>query len=472
MPATLLHIAVTDFAHWRELARPLLRQNVPPQEVVWADAEEGQETLAGLFEKPVAVPSAPLESTATVPRTFLVAAEHVALHREARRWSLLYRVLYRLTHGGRHLMEIVVDPDIRDLLMMEKAVTRDMHKMKAFVRFRRMEQDGVENYIAWHRPDHRIVQATAPFFVRRFGPMHWAILTPDASAYWDTQELRFGPGVPASEAPPEDALEDLWRTYYASVFNPARVKVKAMKQELPVRHWPTLPEALLIPGLLREAERRVATMKESQPPSAANFLPVLPTIESMREAAVTCEGCDLFRHATQTVFGEGPPQADIVFVGEAPGDEDDLKGRPFSGPAGRLLDRAMEEAGLDRQGIYITNTVKHFKFELRGKRRIHKTPGGTEINACRPWLEAELTAIQPKILVALGATAAAALVGRTVTISKERGVFQQHRFAPDFLITMHPSAVLRTQEPEAQEREYQRLVLDLKRVKERLINNS
>ncbi len=343
---------------------------------------------------------------------------------------------------------------------MEKAVSRDMHKMKAFVRFRRVANSNPEHFVAWHKPDHYIVEAMAPWFAARFGAMHWSILTPDKSAHWDLEELTYGPGVPRSEAPQEDALEDLWRDYYASIFNPARVKVKAMKAEMPVRHWATLPEAQLIPTLLINADKRVLEMATTQKASAAPFIPATRNIDELRSAAPGCRGCDLYSHATQVVFGEGPRDAKVVMVGEQPGDEEDIKGHPFVGPAGRLLSKAMHESGLDREKIYVTNAVKHFKFIERGKRRIHAKPTGIEISACRPWLEAELASIEPELLVCLGATAAQSLMGREFRVTADRGKFFPHRWAKEIVATIHPSAILRAQD--RSEEEYDLFIQDLR----------
>ncbi len=442
-------VPVTDFAGWRAAARNLLAADVPPNEVTWA---------AGLFDNPLDLP--PGKPTSTVPKDFLDLAKTVAMHRDERRWDLLYRVLYRITHGERNLLKIDIDDDVRELNLMAKAVGRDMHKMKAFVRFRRVEGSNPEQLVAWHKPDHHIVEALAPWFADRFGAMHWSILTPDRSAHWNLESLTFGPGVPRSEAPGEDTLEDLWRDYYASVFNPARVKVKAMKAEMPVRHWATLPEAQIIPSLLAKAEGRVTEMARSQTTSAAPFIPATRALSQLREAAPGCRGCDLYQHATQVVFGEGPSDAKVVMVGEQPGDEEDTKGHPFIGPAGRLLSKAMHESGLDREKIYVTNAVKHFKFIERGKRRIHAKPTGIEISACRPWLEAELAAIEPELLVCLGATAAQSLMGRDFRVTTDRGKFFPHRWAKEIVATIHPSAILRAQE--RSEMEYELFVKDLR----------
>ena len=257
-------VAAASFQDWREKARAYARKDIPPDHLLWRDAHDDQTALDGLFQDSLEPKTR--SDAARVPKRFLDVGAAAACFRDAERWNLLYRVLYRLTHGEPNLLEIEVDDDCRKLLLMAKAVSRDVHKMTAFVRFRRIEHEGTEEFVAWHRPDHLIVERAAPFFVRRFGSMRWAILTPDRSAYYDMEQLRFGPGVPRSEAPQADVLEDLWRTYYASMFNPARVKVKAMKAEMPIRHWATLPEAQLIPNLLASAENRVMRMSAVAPP--------------------------------------------------------------------------------------------------------------------------------------------------------------------------------------------------------------
>ena len=199
--------------------------------------------------------------------------------------------------------------------------------------------------------------------------------------------------------------------------------------------------------------------------SAADFLPERTTLPALREAAADCRGCDLYRDATQTVFGEGPTSARILMVGEQPGDKEDLAGKPFVGPAGGILDRAIDEAGLDRGEIYVTNIVKHFRFVLRGKKRIHKKPDMEQIRACTPWLEAELARIRPEILVLLGATAAQALLGRAFRVTQQHGTFVESPLAPLVTATVHPSSILRSR-TEAERREaFDGLVTDLRAVR-------
>jgi DNA polymerase len=201
---------------------------------------------------------------------------------------------------------------------------------------------------------------------------------------------------------------------------------------------------------------------------AAPFVPPGATLPQLRKAAQECQGCELYRHATQAVLGEGPPNARIVMVGEQPGDKEDLAGKPFVGPAGALLDRALEDAGIDRSEVYITNAVKHFKFEERGKRRLHKKPSESEVAACRPWLDAELARIHPELVICLGATAARAVIGKQHRLMENRGQFFEHPMAKGVTATVHPSAILRAPTPEQRRDAYEAFVKDLKAVRQKL----
>jgi DNA polymerase len=460
-----------DFDSWRDTARKMLIRNIAPDAVVWTDASESM-LLPELFERVKPSESKPGELP-RVPPAFLVSARAASLYRDPTRWSLLYRLLWRITHGEPNLLKITVDDDVDRLMKMEKQVRRDIHKMHAFVRFRSVTDETGEHFVAWHRPDHLIVPTIGPWFARRFPIMRWTILTPDASVSWDLKSLTYGLGVPASAAPAGDPLEELWKTYYASIFNPARVKVAAMKKEMPVRHWATLPEAELIPDLLRQANPRVEafmpkTKQECEPAvgSAAAYVPAKLELPVLRTAAEKCRGCDLYCNATQVVFGQGPETAGVMFVGEQPGDKEDIAGKPFIGPSGQLLDKALIEAGIDRTEVYVTNAVKHFKFEQRGTRRIHAKPNAREMSACRPWLEAEIATVRPKLIVCLGATAAQSLMGPQFRITKDRGkIFADTNWAPALIATNHPSAILRVPDAAAREEAYQHFVHDLQIVK-------
>ena len=211
--------------------------------------------------------------------------------------------------------------------------------------------------------------------------------------------------------------------------------------------------------------------KDKSESSAENFFPERKSLKAFRDAAVDCKACDLWERGTQTVFGEGARHAKVVFVGEQPGNEEDLTGHPFVGPAGRLLDEALREAGIDRAQTYVTNVVKHFKWEPRGNRRIHKKPNAREINACRPWLEAEISLVKPKVVVCLGATAAQALFGSQFKVTKQRGQFIESTLAPYIMATVHPSSILRAPDDETRHVEKRHFIDDLKRVARVLSKN-
>ncbi|MBA4017619.1 MAG: uracil-DNA glycosylase [Pirellula sp.] len=440
---------VDNFDAWRKQARGLLAAERAPSAVRFVAAEETQPSLFG-DEAAEAADSAKITELNSPPRrvppAFLDLAKHVACHRTPGRWNELYRLLWRLTHDEPRLLEVATDDDVHLLRTKEKQVTRDVHKMKAFVRFRRVETPDGERYVAWHRPDHRVLPLVAPFFSRRFREMHWTVMTPDATAVWDGEQLHYGPGANSAAAPQGDALEELWRTYYAGIFNPARIKLKMMRREMPVRHWATLPETTIIPELLAAAPRRVEAMVRAAAaaaPGAAAYLPEARDWASLAAAAAGCRGCDLHARATQTVFGVGNPRARIVLVGEQPGDQEDRAGRPFIGPAGEVLDGALRQAGLAREELYLTNAVKHFHWQPQGTRRLHKKPPARAEAACRPWLAAELDAVGPKAIVCLGATAAQAVLGRDAGKARERGVWQRSRYCERTLVTWHPAAILR-----------------------------
>lgn len=202
--------------------------------------------------------------------------------------------------------------------------------------------------------------------------------------------------------------------------------------------------------------------------SAADFLPRKRTLKTLREAARSCKGCDLYKNASKTVFGEGPETANVVFVGEQPGDQEDRQGHPFVGPAGRLLDKALAEARIPREQVYVTNAVKHFKWKWRGKRRLHQKPAIRQVTACRPWLEAELGVVGPKIVVCMGATAAQSVLSKPVLITKARGKFIESDSGRSIFITIHPSSIYRHSEKEEQDNEYRRFVSEIKQVQRKL----
>jgi DNA polymerase len=438
------------FSSWREKARELLAARVEPGEVLWSIGAQDV-----LFE--TTMPS--IIDRVRVPREFVDLAAMVAWHRDEWKWALLYRVLFRLAFDEPQLLEIVTDDDVRQLASMRTQVGHDMHRMKAFVRFR--EIDG--RYAAWYEPDHLIVEAVAPFFAQRFGSMEWSILTPDRCAHWDMRELRFSAGVARSAAPVGDPLEDLWRAYYRSTFNPARVNVNLLRSHIPTRKWGVLPEAEVIAELVRGANGNDIARTQA---SAADFIPPGATLPVLREAIRSCRGCELHECATQPVFGVGPEDAPLMFVGEQPGDNEDREGKPFIGPAGQLFDMALADAGLSREEVYLTGAVKHFRYEERGKRRIHKTASRAQVAACQPWLAREIEIVRPKLIVCMGNTAVLSVVGRGVRLLEERGRVMPHRVAEGVMATVHPGFLLRMPDEARKAAEYGKFVADLRFARE------
>ncbi|MCK8787072.1 UdgX family uracil-DNA binding protein [Roseomonas sp. NAR14] len=504
----------TDHAGWRRQARALALAGVPPERVEWSVAGD----TPGLFPDPV--PPAPAGATLTVPRGFPPLAETVSRHRDPERFALLYGLLWRLRESPG-LLAVATDPAVARAEAMARAVRRDAHKLHAFLRFREIATPDGPRFVGWFEPDHHILEAEAGFFVRRFATMRWSILTPRRSAHWDGEALALGPGGRRADAPAEDAREALWLAYYASIFNPARLKPAAMRAEMPRKYWRNLPEAALIPRLIAEAPGRVAAMvaRGVSPPVAARRRAALPgalaptpapapapapaspsgdaacveasaamvampivaapgapppagggatadSLSALREAALGCRACPLWKPATQMVFGEGVPGAPLMFVGEQPGDAEDLRGRPFVGPAGRLWNRALAEAGVDRAAAYVTNSVKHFKFTPTGRRRLHQRPDAGEVQACRPWLHREIALVAPRLVVALGATALNALTGHAGALGPLKGEVVAGRDGVPVLVTVHPSYLLRLPDPAARAAEYAGFVAALRRAAE------
>jgi len=465
-----------SFDDWREKARALLLSGTRPDDVAWTT-----EDAPGLFgEEPPPADSSAL----TVPRAFVDLARKAVLHRDPQRFALLYRILWRLQRN-RALLEDAADPDVARIGALAKAVRRDEHKMHAFVRFKEISSENGPRFIAWFEPQHHILHETADFFVRRFAGMRWSIVTPEASAHWDGETMQFGAGGARGDVPSDDARDDDWRAYYASMFNPARLRTDAMQREMPKHYWRNLPEARVIPGLVAQASQRRDDMVSTAPTTprkragAAHTL-IAPrdlapemeliaqhgappqSLEDLRIALNACRACPIGKDATQAVPGEGPLHPLLALVGEQPGDQEDLAGHPFVGPAGQVLDRALAEAGIDRGETFVTNAVKHFKHTPRGKRRMHQSPNGREIEICRWWIKHELNFVQPRLVIALGASALRSLAGYGGALERARGVMLETREGAPLRATVHPSYLLRLPDEAAREIQYARFVADLK----------
>ena len=465
------------FEPWRQTARAALQRDVPPEQIVWrvqgrdADLFSRAETtsFAGEIKRDVRLKAANLP-----------VLKDVLCHSSPERFALAYRLLWRL-QDDPDLLSIPTDPDVGQARRMVQQVRRAAHKMTAFVRFR--EQDPAENgrrrFLSWFEPDHHVLEKVSSFFAKRFADMDWLILTPRGSISWDGATLNCS-FTPCEKQALEDDVERLWQTYYASTFNPARVRTKAMRNEMPRRYWKNLPEAALIPQLVAEAEKRVAEMAAREALPAPKFHQAIQarqraiTVQEHAPGGMTelaqdiraCRACSLQCHATQAIVGEGPETAKVMIVGEQPGDQEDLAGRPFVGPAGQLLMGCLEEAGVAREALYLTNAVKHFRFITNGRRRIHQTPHVEHISACQPWLKREIALVKPRLIVSLGATALRAISGPSERLKDVRGTLRAREGEGwAHLSLAHPSWILRLGPTDQAERERQALIAGLRQIK-------
>ena len=404
----------TDWEGWRTATRALVLAGVPASEVNWTIGPGD------------ALPAA--SGSFGVSRN-LVALTQVAIQaRLPERFALLHRM--------------VAKPDettIAEVRRLALAVRAEAHRMRAELRYLPIG----DRYVGWYATRHFVLEANARLLARRFSHFAVSIVTPDGSAHWQGGEPGFGAGADLRD---DVELAAFWRERGRGILAGAGVG-----------------------SLLPAAEE---LYEDPRPPDRPPVGPVVlarpASLELDRDAAecAACALCDLAGPATQAVFGEGPGDARLMFVGEQPGDQEDVIGRPFVGPAGVLLDRALEEAGIDRRTAYVTNAVKHFKFEPRGTRRLHQRPDTGEITVCRVWLDRERAALRPKLIVLLGATAAQAVLGRLVTIGRERGRPIQLPDGQLVFVTVHPSYLLRLPDAEARAREYDHFVRDLRQAKE------
>ena len=461
-----------DRAGFRAAVRALAWAQVPPERLVWRMAAAGEPAgsaaSADLFGAAAPTPAPADAPPLTLPRAVATLADLVLCHRDPTRFSLLYTLIWRVLHGERQLADNPADPLVHRLGRMAKAVRRDIHKMHAFVRFKALgRENGRERFVAWFEPEHFILEAAAPFFRARFPAMDWAILTPHGTVGWNGESLAFGPPASRPPLPEGDGFEEGWLAYYASAFNPARINPAMMKTEMPKKYWPNLPEARLIPALLEGAPARVAEMlareaaaPRKRDPEKAVAAMAQQAPDSLEELnALIAAAPPFVSGGTRAVLGEGPLHPALALVGEQPGDQEDEDGRPFVGPAGQLLMKAMAEAGLVRDAVYLTNAVKHFKFVPRGKRRLHQKPTGGEVKHYRWWLEKELDFVRPRLVVALGGTAALALTGEALAVTRERG--PRRLGTREGYVTFHPSYLLRLPDEAARRDAYTSLVADL-----------
>jgi DNA polymerase len=480
-------LLVETFAEWREAARELLVHDVPPELLTWGTPQAGGDLFSGAppaawqAHNPadntaeIPPPSQPRHPPPSIPRSLMDMLQSAACCRVPDRWAFLYRVIWRWQRG-EHDVQSPADEDGARLHAMVKAVRREEHDMHAYIRFRERPLDaGPPRFVAWYEPQHDVLPQVARHFVSRMGKVSWMIATPEASVLWDGQTLHnTGPLVKSSEEL-EDAGEALWLTYYRSVFNPARLNQSVMQQHIPSHRWKNLPEGKIVTHMISEASlgARKVGQYEAVGQRKGTTIPIAPEDAQPERQQPSkldeCRRCELWEFATQAVGGEGPKKAKIMFVGEQPGDQEDLAGQPFVGPAGKLLDQVCEKAGIDRDTIYVTNAVKHFKWEPRGKRRLHKTPAQKEIEACHYWLDKELAQVKPTVIVALGATALKSVM-RTANVTLKNSIGHPVFHEGHWIVTTyHPSYVLRVPGEEAKREAFQTMV-DSLRLAQDLLN--
>lgn len=483
-------VEVVNFSQWRNEARRLLSDGVPPDAVQWRRHDEGDLFGSALLEQDDAQDGSGDEKhmsgiarhspvlangnaddraeAVQVSRELMSLLQQAACFRADDRWSFLYKVMWRWVLG-EHDVASAADVDGSRLHAMAKAVHREEHKMHAYLRFReRAETEGPPRFVAWFEPAHDVLPQVAGHFARRMGYASWMIGTPQGTMLWDGRKLHAGPPVMRGAADIDDDGEALWLTYYRSTFNPARLNAKAMQGHIPLRYWKNLPEGKLVPGLISNAATGARQTGQAQEVGARSGTTIAVTPERAvpeREEPSTldqCRRCELWRNATQGVPGTGPENSRIMLVGEQPGDQEDLAGMPFIGPAGQLLDRALQQAALERRDVYVTNAVKHFKWEPQGKRRLHKTPGQREINACRYWLEQEIATVRPQIIVALGSTALKSVLQDAKASLTERLGAPFQKDGVWIVAVYHPSYVLRVPGEDAKARAFAAMVDGLK----------
>ncbi|QQC67116.1 UdgX family uracil-DNA binding protein [Paraburkholderia ginsengisoli] len=473
------------FAAWRRAARALLRQGIEPGLVEWVEVERDEaEDRAVVAERDARLkdvvgsagavasagsaastatgasnhPSSTAPSTPAIPRELLGQLQTAACYRAADRWALLYRILWRWTHGERDVIELH-DPDGAQLNQRVQSIEHETADLLDFTLFRRRDPSiGLPEFVGWYEPRHDLLERAAEKFAKPMGDSTWMLATPHGAAFWNGMLLRIDqtaakqtaaqreqatPALPpdamTGEAITSEPTEALWLAYYASVFN-------ARPTPMPLRYWRTPPAGPPLPAqLARERSRAgaqdaVITVPETAPVEDSALTP--PLHEPTGPLA-TCRRCALWRNAKQAVAGVGSADATIMAVGEQPGEYENQHGEPFTGPAGQLLDAVLARAGLERATLYLTYAVKHYKWETFDQQRVHRMPERREVEACEHWLQQELTRVEPRAIVTLGATALKALTGAHVNLSEYLGQTIAHR-GRLIVPTWHPSYALRT----------------------------
>lgn len=467
-----------DFEGWRTAARSLLAQSITPENVKWRISSK----IPELFDTPVFMPTQMLDPQLSVPRDFFELCKTAILYRDPLRFDLLYRLLWRI-RKERDLLQSL-DSDVVDVKSMAQAVMSDLQNMKSSMRFESVhirENDKLwSGFVAWFEPSHFIVQASGSFFIERLPNTRWFILTPDICMHWDGKVLSDSPGKRKVEEPGPDDEDKIWRAYHRSISDQAWLKVPAMQSQIPKNHWRNLPEAERLPnGFINidnrknavsivkpiEAEQNIGksvAKKEMGFISNLDVMGVKAALHRLNIEMLANIEFKLAEYSTQAVLGSGVAPSDIMLLAEQPSELDDLAGELFIGPLGKVLDQALQDAGMERPGVYVTNLLKHFKFRLQGFRRLPLKPGVENIKIYLPWLQGEIDIVQPRLIVAMGSMAAHTMTGKTPDMEVDRGKIFPVSDGRQVLVTYHPAFILGTSDKATRRLRYETLVADLK----------
>lgn len=457
-----------DPIEWRRAAGALLGSGLAPSEVQLLTENE-----TGLFVEPLPMRDPPVSVNPAFRKLL-----HLLLYAtSSERHEIAYGVLWRMTHGEPHLLSQPGDPLTARARLLEQAVRREAHKTKSFVRFKTAE-DGT--LVAFHRPTHRVLRLVQDFFCERFAVERFTIMTPHESLHWDGARAQFGPGTVSRRAgrtnsrphplpsASDDEAEGLWLTYYAAIFNPARIKTRAMKAQMPMKHWPTLSETRLIPTLIKEGPARVLSMEAQCPTSARSLALATQTLDDLQDGLRSCDVCPhrLSRNqgcvlrSDRAVPGSGPAQPRLVIVSEQPDVADKGDAHPVLGTGGEVLERALRRAKIRQDEVWLTNAVKHAHYETTAaSERRYLRPRPDTIERCRPWLERELRLLGPAPVVCLGRSAALSVLGRRARVSEARTGSFTGLGDRATRVTHHPAEALRR--PEDRRRIEKELTEDL-----------
>jgi uracil-DNA glycosylase len=451
-----------SFDEWRLDVLKLLQMNTTPNDVLWS-FDDHQPNL--WFDSINSDANFPLKIPARLKELLMT----LSMHQSPTRWNLMYRILYRTIHGEKNLLDDPGDPDVAAALRMQYEIEKDIHRFHAFLRFKKHIDNEGEIFIAFYKPDHSILRAALQTFVERFGSMRWVIFTPECSAYWNTKTLAIQDTKIDIPQVNDQEMETLWSSYYSSVFNPTRSNEKLLKQHIPSRFRSNMPELEDVDHLLQNASKRTDHMIESAP-----SLAISSSVESLQDLNIQlqqCVACPIGLNGTRAVAGQGS-FGGIMLIGEQPGDEEEKSGNPFVGPAGEVLNQVFHDLNLNRNMIYITNAVKHFKFVMRGKSRIHDRPSPAEIGICRSWLNEEIRFVQPPVIICLGASAAQSVLGVKLDVGKNLNKEFTHPSGAIILVTYHPAAILRVPDPDRKREMYSQILRSLANAQARSIFKS